>query len=140
LRQSSSAIFSSPGLDKMTPVLQPPGQSAFGAALQWLDATLLGSLATAVAVIAVASVGLLLLSGRVDVRRGAQVIFGCFILFGASAIAAGIMQMAADRDAAPPVIPALPPPPPFSAPPPTAAPVKALPYDPYAGAALPTRP
>lgn len=111
------------------------GQGAFAAAVQWLDATLLGTIATTVAVIAVASVGLLLMSGRVDVRRAAQVILGCFILFGASSIAAGIMHVLGDgsapaqmRTPAPPV--------PLQA---ARTAVPAVPYDPYAGAALPTR-
>jgi hypothetical protein len=111
------------------------------AALNWLEAALLGSIATTIAIIAVACFGLLMLSGRIEMRRGAQLIFGCFILFGASSIAAGIMRVANDRDADPSVSPAPPPPPPIYVPPaPVAKPVKAVPYDPYAGAALPTRP
>lgn len=125
----------------MNPDLQP-GQTVFAAALQWLEGTLLGSVATAVAVIAVACVGILLLSGRIDVRRGAQVIFGCFILFGASTIAAGLMRAADDAasgravGAAAP-LPAAPQTIPIPSPQPQE---KAVPYDPYAGAALPTRP
>ena len=115
--------------------------NVFAAAVQWLEGTLLGTVATAVAVIAVASVGLLLMSGRVDIRRGAQVIFGCFILFGASTIAAGIMHMTDDGIAPQAPIPA-PPPPALPVNAPTAAtnkPANAVPYDPYAGAALPSR-
>jgi hypothetical protein len=102
----------------------------------WVEGTLLGTVATAVAVIAVASVGFLLLSGRIDLRRGAQVIFGCFILFGASSIAAGIMRIA-DDSGTPADVPA---PPPLVDPYNRAKPIaKPVPYDPYAGAALPTR-
>jgi type IV secretory pathway VirB2 component (pilin) len=110
----------------------PAAPNAFAAAVQWLDSTLLGTIATAVAVIAVASIGFLLMSGRVDVRRAAQVIFGCFILFGASSIAAGIMRAA---DGAPVEIRAVPLPPLAAAP--QTGPAAA--YDPYAGAALPPR-
>ncbi|RZJ19398.1 MAG: hypothetical protein EON91_01555 [Brevundimonas sp.] len=60
------------------------------AAVRWIEALLLGPLATSVAVIAVASIGLLMLAGRVNVRRGLTVILGCFILFGAGAIAQGL--------------------------------------------------
>lgn len=123
----------------MNPDLQPPGQTVFAAALQWLEGTLLGSVAIAVAVIAVAWMGMLMLSGRIDVRRGGQVIFGCFILFGASTIAAGIMRIAGDANTAPAALPEAPPPPPIAPLPPAKPPVKAVPYDPYAGAALPTR-
>ncbi|MES2444196.1 MAG: TrbC/VirB2 family protein [Pseudomonadota bacterium] len=68
----------------------PIGTSPLVAATLWLQGTLLGTLATTIAVVAVAWVGLMMLSGRVDLRRGATVVLGCFILFGASSIAAGI--------------------------------------------------
>jgi type IV secretory pathway VirB2 component (pilin) len=68
----------------------PGGSSALVAAVGWLQGTLLGTIATAVATICVAGIGLMMLSGRVPVRRGLLVILGCFILFGASTIAAGI--------------------------------------------------
>jgi len=41
-----------------------------------------------VAVIAVASVGFLMLTGRINWRYGAVVILGCFILFGAAMVEA----------------------------------------------------
>jgi type IV secretory pathway VirB2 component (pilin) len=44
---------------------------------------LLGNVATAVAVMAVAAVGFMMLTGRMNWRFGATVIIGCFILFGA---------------------------------------------------------
>lgn len=100
---------------------------------------MLGGIATTLAVIAVACMGLLMLSGRIDVRRGAQVVFGCFILFGASSIAAGIMRVASDENSAPTVVPPPSPPQIYVPPAPAAEPAKAVPYDPYAGAALPTR-
>lgn len=59
-------------------------------ALSWLEGTLTGTIATSIAVLAIASIGLLMLGGRIDVRRSAQVILGCFIIFGASTIASGI--------------------------------------------------
>jgi type IV secretion system protein VirB2 len=49
-----------------------------------------GAIATTVAVISVASVGFMALTGRVDLRRAATVILGCCILFGASSIATGV--------------------------------------------------
>src|SRR3546814_14694750 len=56
--------------------------------------TLFRSVATAIAIIAVAAIGLLMLSGRLDLRRGITVIFGCFLLFGASGIAAALTGLA----------------------------------------------
>ena len=56
---------------------------------------MLGTVATVVAVIAVAVVGLMMLTGRMNWRYGATVILGCFILFGAASIVAGIQSAAA---------------------------------------------
>lgn len=72
----------------------PVGSGPIVAALGWLQGTLLGNVATAVAVMAVAAVGFMMLTGRLSWRFGATVILGCFILFGASAIVAGIQQAA----------------------------------------------
>ncbi len=65
-----------------------------GGALAWLQGTLLGTVATAAAVIAVAGVGFMMLTGRMEWRRGLTVVVGCFIIFGAGALVAGIRQAA----------------------------------------------
>jgi len=75
----------------------PQGSGVIVAAVRWLEGTLLGTIATVVAVIAVASVGLLMLTGRINWRYGATVILGCFILFGAASIVAGIQATAGGR-------------------------------------------
>jgi type IV secretion system protein VirB2 len=72
----------------------PQGSGPIVAALMWLQGTLLGNVATAVAVIAVAMVGFMMLTGRMNWRFGATVIIGCFILFGAGTIVAGIQSAA----------------------------------------------
>jgi type IV secretion system protein VirB2 len=72
----------------------PQGSGPIVAALSWLQGTLLGNVATAVAVIAVAMVGFMMLTGRMNWRFGATVIIGCFILFGAGTIVAGIQSAA----------------------------------------------
>ena len=72
----------------------PAGSSPLLAALSWVQGTLLGNLATTAAVIAVAAVGFLMLTGRMDWRRGLTVVVGCFTIFGAAAIVAGIRSMA----------------------------------------------
>ncbi len=68
----------------------PRGSGPILAAVMWVQGTLLGNVATAAAVIAVAVVGFLMLTGRLEWRRGITVILGCFIIFGAAAIVAGI--------------------------------------------------
>jgi type IV secretion system protein VirB2 len=75
--------------------LDPAGSNVILTAVNWLQGTLLGNVATALAVIAVGATGLLMLTGRIDWRRGATVILGCFIVFGAAAIVAGIRSVAA---------------------------------------------
>ncbi|HLV08440.1 MAG TPA: TrbC/VirB2 family protein [Croceibacterium sp.] len=72
----------------------PAGSGPIVSALGWLQGTLLGNVATAVAVMAVAAVGFMMLTGRLNWRFGATVIIGCFILFGAASIVAGIQSAA----------------------------------------------
>ena len=74
--------------------LDPAGSNVILSAVTWLQGTLLGNVATALAVIAVGATGLLMLTGRIDWRRGAVVILGCFIVFGAASIVAGIRSVA----------------------------------------------
>ncbi len=74
--------------------IDPEGSGAIVAAVDWLQGTLLGTVATVVAVIAVAAVGFMMLTGRVNWRHGAVVILGCFVLFGAASIVAGIQSTA----------------------------------------------
>jgi type IV secretion system protein VirB2 len=78
-----------------TVIANPQGSGPIVAALAWLEGTLLGNVATAVAVMAVAAVGFLMLTGRMNWRFGATVIIGCFVLFGAGAIVSGIQSAAA---------------------------------------------
>ena len=68
----------------------PAGSSPINNAVSWMQDTLLGSVATAVAVMAVAAVGFMMLTGRMNWRFGATVILGCFIIFGAATIVGGI--------------------------------------------------
>ena len=74
--------------------IDPEGSGTIVNAVNWLQGTLLGTVATVVAVIAVAMVGFMMLTGRINWRHGAVVIFGCFILFGAASIVAGIRAAA----------------------------------------------
>lgn len=72
----------------------PAGSGALVNAAQWVQGTLMGTFATVVAVIAIAVVGFMMLTGRINWRYGATVILGCFILFGAASIVAGIQSAA----------------------------------------------
>jgi type IV secretion system protein VirB2 len=90
-------IFPAAALAALVPttaLADPAGAGPIVAALGWLEGTLLGNVATTVAVIAVAMIGFMMLTGRLNWRFGATVIVGCFVLFGASAIVSGIQSAA----------------------------------------------
>jgi type IV secretion system protein VirB2 len=74
--------------------IDPAGSGAITGALSWIEGTLMGTVATVAAVIAIAACGFMMLTGRMNWRYGATVILGCFILFGAASIVAGIRQTA----------------------------------------------
>lgn len=112
----------------------PVGSSVILHAVKWLVGTVLGTMAATVAVIAVATVGLLALGGRIDVRRALTVVLGCFVLFGSSGLVAGLQNLIREDGI------------PLRAPVAQAdiSPLATLQqrpagYDPYAGASVPTR-
>ena len=72
----------------------PAGSGPIVGAADWLQGTLLGNVATAIAVIAVAAVGFMMLTGRINWKYGATVVLGLFILFGAASIVGGIRSVA----------------------------------------------
>jgi type IV secretory pathway VirB2 component (pilin) len=118
-----------------TALTEPTGTQAISDAASWLQGTMLGSVATIVAVLAVAAVGVGLFAGRLNIRRGLTVVMGCFVLFGSAVIAHALMALvdtpASDRilvaaEAVPSPLSALP----KSEP---------IPYDPYAGASVARR-
>lgn len=74
--------------------MDPQGSGVLVGAVTWMQNTLLGTMATTVAVMAVAMVGFMMLTGRMNWRYGATVIIGCFILFGAASIVGGIQAVA----------------------------------------------
>lgn len=76
------------------PQTDPAGSSPLLAALNWVQGTLLGNIATAAAVIAVAIIGYMMLIGRFDWRRGIVTLVGIFIIFGAVTIVAGLRSLA----------------------------------------------
>ncbi|MFY8094562.1 MAG: TrbC/VirB2 family protein [Niveispirillum sp.] len=83
-------LLSAPAAQAQAPGGDPKGAGPIIAALSWMQGTLMGNVATTVAVMAVAAVGFLMLTGRLNWRFGATVVMGCFILFGAGAIVSGI--------------------------------------------------
>jgi type IV secretory pathway VirB2 component (pilin) len=111
-------------------LLEPDGSATTGA-VRWIEGLLLGEVALALCVIAVALIGVMMLRGRLPVRDGLRVALGCAVLLGAPVIASGFMAGSSEFRAAP----VQPPPLPAQA----ASPRDPLPpadHDPYAGASL----
>jgi type IV secretory pathway VirB2 component (pilin) len=113
------------------------GGDALPMAAHWLQALLLGTIASIIAIVAIAVVGLMMLNGRIDIRRGITVVLGCFLLFGAPVIAAGLLGAISENAAQPT---------PYTAEPGSTNPSPRMPgpsrtpapYDPYAGASMPS--
>lgn len=93
LLTASALVAASPAAAQSV-TLDPAGSSPILSALTWLQGTLMGNVATAAAVMAIGVVGFMMLTGRIDWRRGVVVVLGCFVLFGATAIVSGIQQVA----------------------------------------------
>lgn len=114
---------------------QSPTESlnAFAASVTWIQAILTGSIATAIGVIAIASIGLLMLSGRLDLRGGGRVILGCFVVYGSAVLAGGLLGATRldpqTRAAKPPYTP-------VAVPEQLLSPAQRPTSDPYAGAAV----
>jgi type IV secretion system protein VirB2 len=90
----AAAFFKAGAARAQDTLADPAGSGVLVSAVGWLQGTLLGTIATVVAVIAVASVGFMMLTGRINWRYGVTVIIGCFIVFGAASIVAGIQSTA----------------------------------------------
>jgi type IV secretory pathway VirB2 component (pilin) len=119
-------------MDYAASLLEPSTTSPIARSAGWIESVATGSLASVIAVIAVAIVGMMMLSGRLEVRRGITVVAGCFLVFGANVIARGIIggighgvaETSIAAEPAPSALVDAPRPPP-------------QPYDPYAGASVP---
>jgi type IV secretory pathway VirB2 component (pilin) len=71
-----------------------PAQPVAGNAGDWLGSLLGGQLASALCIVAIAMLGVMMLSGRLPVRSGLKVIAGCFLLLGAPLVAGGLQGAA----------------------------------------------
>ena len=113
-------------------LFSPTGSNNLSSAVEWITSLLFGSLAIGLCIIAVAFIGMLMLTGRIDFRRAGFVVIGCFVLLGAPMIATGFIG--AFQEATPPS--------PIMVAPladPSLQPRVELPpstYDPYGGASL----
>lgn len=104
-------------------------EGSVSAASSWLTALVGGEAALLVATLAVAFLGFVFLSGRLEWRRAGFVVLGISLLFGASSIAAGLIGLGGAPVGSPADAPMPPPAPPTAMPSAMA--------DPYAGASVP---
>lgn len=107
------------------------GHSVLTQATNWVVALLSSTLTTTLAVLIVGCLGLMLLSGRFQIRRTAQTIVGLFLLFGAADTANGLLGVVSSELSEEPVS--------ISMPAVTRSTEKPRPpvLDPYAGPSLP---
>ncbi len=110
-------------------LFEPSQGTALSQSADWLTQIVSSSLAATLCVIAIAFVGLMLMTGRLVVRDAVRVVLGCFVLLGAPAIATALLKLTdvAAEPQQPAIIAAQTPPP---------APLPPSNYDPYAGASL----
>ena len=95
IRQSSARLFAALMLLAMPSAALAQQQvqqsdDPITSALVWMQGILLGPIATSLAVMAVAGVGFMMLTGRMNWRYGGTVIIGVFIIFGAPRLVASI--------------------------------------------------
>lgn len=116
------------------PLTDPGSGNALLSGVTWVRDAITGTTASVVATLAVAGIGLLMLQGRLPLRRGATVILGAFVIFGAATTAEGLLALAqaggSEYDAQGPVSSELPPPA-------IKPPAQSQAYDPYGGASVP---
>lgn len=79
------------------PLLAASQASPLALSAEWINSVLLGPVAIGLCVLAVAFVGIRMLSGRLPLRAGLQTLLGCFILLGAPVIAAGFIDSMEQR-------------------------------------------
>lgn len=70
--------------------------SVLVSAVYWLLNLFINQLSQLLCTIAIAFVGFSMLSGRMNIKRGLSIIFGCFIIFSAREIADGLRMTATD--------------------------------------------
>ena len=77
----------------MTTPFAPRSAEPLSDAAGWLAVLVTGELALILCTLAVAFIGFVTLQGRLELRRGAAVVLGCFVLLGAPAIASAFLRI-----------------------------------------------
>ena len=79
-------------------VFLPAQPDVISQAASWLAQLATGTLTSRLAMLAIAGLGFAMLQGRLSMRRAAQALLGCFILFSAHSLAAAWVGMAVRTD------------------------------------------
>lgn len=91
-----------------TNLFEPDSDAAVTSSINWINSVLFNEIAVVLCVLAVAFLGGLMLLGRLPVRSGLRIIIGCFVLFGAPIIAAGLVGLSQEGQNAGPQVAQLP--------------------------------
>jgi type IV secretory pathway VirB2 component (pilin) len=73
-------------------LFQPAAPKPIESSLAWIETVLFGQVAVTLCVLAVALIGILMLTGRLPLRRGLMVVIGIFVLLGAPSISYGLLM------------------------------------------------
>jgi type IV secretory pathway VirB2 component (pilin) len=76
-------------------------ESSLASALIWLSTVLTGPVAISLGILAVASLGIATLGGRIDFRKAVQILIGLFVLFAAPSIGLGLHGLVGGVEATP---------------------------------------
>ena len=71
-----------------------PQPDSFSSGSAWFQAVLSGAGVTGITAIAIAALGVVMMTGRIDLRRIGRAVLGAFLFFGASAIASEMLRSA----------------------------------------------
>lgn len=82
-------------------LFEPSGPPVLAGSSTWVEGVLLGEGAVALCSIAVALVGVLMLSGRLPIIGSARVVLGCFVLLGAPVLAGVLLDATGESTAKP---------------------------------------
>ena len=107
--------------------------NALASAVQWVESSLTGSVATNIAIIALALSAIAMLQGRMDFSRMSKVALGAFILFGSPFLATELVRSLSAHDPIDTQIANAE----LNLPPAPTVPKNAPVNDPYAGASVP---
>lgn len=78
----------------IAPLTDPGTGNTLLSGVTWIRDIMTGTTATVVTTLAVAGIGLLMLQGRLPLRRGATVILGALVIFGAATTVEGLLVLA----------------------------------------------